>query len=187
LLQQAEALYQQAPANGYREDAILDLLKNSKPRGVDHIYLLADLDETVPPGSLAEQGRSLHPLLSLTKKLYKNGVHLKLFLPEDLRHALGDLSAYPIETRSLVWEPEHLRGMLQARIRKAGGDNLMQLCGPDVARQVSLDDRLIRAACTLPGRLVELGNRLLEEHVRRSPGQSLFTAEAVDSILGPPR
>jgi hypothetical protein len=161
-----------------------DLLAYALPRGFDCTYLLLDmLAAPKKPRLVADVAKGLRQLLNLTIPLAAKGIYIKFFLPDTLRPDLGDLSAYEVTT--LIWSPDTLAEMLNGRIRAANGDSLTALCRPDVPREPDVDARLAQAANGSPRQLVRLGNELLRRHVEQSPDEPRFSAEEIDSAIGP--
>ena len=173
----------------------LDLLSSAVPAGYTCFYALADVVGRPSDDQSAEaMARQLQPLLDLTVSLAAVQVYLKAFIPEVLRPHLDEGLTDLVD---LSWDKDGLSLMLDARIRRAGGDSLAALCGPDVPIRPSLDERLIKAALKEPTvqgpprRLLRLGNELLLTHVRRAPNELFLSNKDIDQVLpwaeqGPP-
>jgi hypothetical protein len=162
-----------------------DLLAKAHPAGFECVYLILDLTG-IParPRTLERQARDIQQLIDMTVLLATRGVYLKLFLPEDLRPYLGDLSAF--EVSSLTWSLDNLLSMLQSRIGAAHKSygTLRDLCD-NVPVTPDLDEWLGCAAGGSPRRLVHLGNELLKAHAHRHPDHPRLLADELDLVLGP--
>jgi hypothetical protein len=184
LIREITTLYQPA-SYGLDTGRIPDLLANALPTGFGSMYLILDLHSSPSSYSSSTLAESLRPLLHLAVPLAIKGVYLKFFLPKNLRSQLNLRAA--CEMVLLEWGEEDLANMLDKRIQAAGGNDMMDLCLPDVAREPVPDLRLVQAADGSPRRLVILGNELLEKAAQQASEEEWrLSAELVDSILGPP-
>jgi hypothetical protein len=180
LVREVTALYQ-AASHGSDTGRIPDLLANALPTGFRSMYLILDLHSSPSSYSKPALATSLHPLLHLAVPLAIRGVYLKLLLPEELRsHIVGPATC---EMVSLQWTDDNLADMLETRIKAAGGNDMLELCGPSVAKDPG--PQLIQAARGSPGRLVQLGNELLHQAAHRMSKDPRLSAELIDGVLGP--
>lgn len=162
-----------------RDEDWLDLLSEALPAGFYRYEWLVDVPgrmNALLPDQLPDR---LIKLVDLATPLAIVGVHLKLFVADDVAGILGDPPG--LDVVCLKWDEEGLRLMLDQRIRQTGGDSLMALCGPDVARD--FETRLIQAAQGSPRRLVQLGNALLNSAASRAAGDPLLTEEDLEAAL----
>ncbi len=156
----ATALRDSASGAGVsREDteiALWVILSQAHLAGFWGYELLLDIPkqwcDSLTPVLLRER---LRPLLRMIPLLEKANCYLKIAVPTP--QALVPIT---VETVHLEWSPDHLRQLLDQRLRQVGGESLAQLFGPD--RPDDPDGWIVEAAQGSPRRLVRLGNWLLE-------------------------
>ena len=109
-------------------------------------------------------------------------VYLKFFLPAPLRPYLHNLSIGTVVT--LEWNSDDLEKMIKDRIYAAssGKPSLTALCGPDVPRDPSVDQRLAQAAKGSPRRLLRLGNEIIVTHVQRAPKDPRLSVKDIENV-----
>jgi hypothetical protein len=141
------------------EITLLDLLGKARPTGYTCTYVLVDLETESGSGWAQPALDLVQSLLDYTIHLEMRKVYVKLFLPERLRHFLGD--HLPIEVVHLEWEREDLAEMLKSRLVHIGLSSLAQVYSDPDNVCPDPDGRLVEAAKGSPRRLVRLGNEML--------------------------
>jgi hypothetical protein len=151
------------------EQTWLELLQKARPVEFSYVYLLIDVtDDEVAQNDVVVLSQQLQPLIRLIITLNSVGVYVKLFIPKIFRQHL--IIPPDITVDKLIWPPEKLTELLQARLNKAGNyQDLSQLFDAQ-SRSPSPTDRLINAASGSPQQLIRLGNQLLKAHIRQNPG-----------------
>ena len=137
------------------EAILLASLSRARLTGFQGYILFLDLsapwDAFFPSPLLWER---LRPLLKMAPRLEKARCCLKMAMP------VPPVMLTTVALVYLEWNPDHLRQLLDQRLRQMGGESLVQLFGPD--RPDDPDGWIVEAAQGSPRRLVRLGNRLLE-------------------------
>lgn len=158
-----------------RQSKIIGLIAHFQNRGCLSELLQAVGESTsvrTPPLSTAD----LCSLFERAAVLANRGLYLKLFLPQAIEAELSNWGA-----THLNWSNQHLAHMLQARLKAAGIEDIMQLCAHDVP--AGLDTRLIQAAQGSPRRLIRLGNRLLAAQAEHDLESPRFSVMLIDRVL----
>lgn len=117
----------------------------------------------------------LQPLLDLALPLSRQGVYLKIFLPDTVR-PMG----WEGNTFHLRWSEDDLLAMLQTRLLTSGlrGGTLNEKASHDTLARVSDVDRwLVERVQGSPRELVRLGNRLLEIVAKHPEEPRIFPAD----------
>jgi len=141
----------------------LDLLPGALPAGFERYEWLVDVPDRISALLPDKLPGVLNQLIDLAIPLAVIGIHLKLFVSDEVAGILGDMAG--LDVVPLRWQDKDLKLMLEHRIRQAGGDSLMAFCGPEVGPD--LETHLIQAAQGSPRRLVQLGNALLKSAAQR--------------------
>ncbi len=136
----------------------LALLPETLPAGFDHYLWLVDAPDHVIPDLPDTLSINLSQLMDWAIYLPSIDIHLKLFISEQkLERLTIPAGIYIVH---LEWKDKDLKQMLDDRVRQAGVDSLMALCGPSV--ETNCEEKLIQAAQSSPRRLIQLGNALIE-------------------------
>jgi hypothetical protein len=163
--------------------------------GCRSVYVLIDgvdeLDATRAEPEMAL--RLLRPLLDAPGILQEGGFAFKFFLPESIegllrQHDIGRLDRIPIY--KLRWTEGELRAMLSRRLVSYSLLNetnhivAVQTLGDLCENGFDIDSALIDAAQTSPRRLLDLAQRLIEQHCRdaRMPDQ-LIGEQTIRRVL----
>lgn len=162
--------------------------------GFASIYILMDgLDEShLTKNSPTAMLNLLAPLLDAPNLLQECNVAFKFFLPHMLKehlqqHAIGRLDRIP--HRSLVWQDEHLLDMLSRRLMSYSMsetrpmrrvDSFQSLCDVDF----DVDLRLVQAAHSSPRVLIDLAQKIVEQHCAYATHvQDLISAATINAVL----
>lgn len=162
------------------EDELIDLLRVARPSDYTWTFVLVDMaHETKRDESTLKTAECIHALIELMWPLESAGTFLKMLLPDELRPCLK-LPNLP-GAEELIWTNDELTTLLQKRLFVYGVESLAIGCDVE-ARFPNPDERLVKAAQGLPGRLIQLGNEL---STRASNRTSLkITAADLDDVLG---
>lgn len=132
------------------------------PHGAKYILLFVDVTESdAPKKTAADNAPWLQPLVEQIFHGWlsifgTHHVHPKIFVPKKM--PTPPIVPYPIE-----WSPAELRALLTHRWKQAGVSH--DFSGLfEGAQKYSPEARLVQAAEHNPGRLIALGNRIIERY-----------------------
>lgn len=166
-LAEIAAFMQGISFSNFSADEWLDIFSNARPYAFEQTYLVIDVSGKDDQGiiALAEHVQSV---IDYWMKPEVSNVYLKLLLPDSIRPFLKIPSN--IVTCDLEWPDAKLHEMLNWRMRDKKGRQIHfnELFDED-AKTADPAKLLVEAAKGSPRRLIRLGNRLLEEHVRQKP------------------
>jgi Cdc6-like AAA superfamily ATPase len=173
--------YEQEVACDEKLASIPSLLIDALPRRFECMYLILDLSTMSDAPHIV--AKHLRHLLDLMIPMAAREVYLKFFMPVALRPYLCNLSTCEVVT--LKWNSDDLKEMINNRVSAASlrESSLTTLCGPDVPREPSIEQRLARAADGSPRRLLHLGNELIVTHVQRVSHDPLLSVEDIANVL----
>ena len=172
-------------AASYQPDALsgadwAQIFANVRPDAYQHTYLIIDMtEEPNPTADLEIVAGKIQALLNWATVLNNEQIHLKLFLPDQLQEYL---ETNEIPSATMHWTEHDLRTMLKSRLRVAGVDDFSQLFDAE-SQSPELEERLIQAAIGSPQQLIQLGNRLLQNHLDRSPNIADLNYRDLDAAL----
>lgn len=138
-----------------------DLIGKARPADMKFTYLILDVP-TFQPTDGDPRLTSLKALLEMTGPLARQGVYLKLFLPERVGKEV--LPSWPLPPIFLeAWPESDLRQMLEKRLSRSGNGQVEALSAiwSEQEYPPDPDTWLVQSAQGLPRRLVELGNQML--------------------------
>ena len=167
------------------EADLLSTLAEARLSHFQQVYVLAEVpDEVSARLSPQEIVPHLKPLLQIVKSLTVRKVYVKLFIPTNVENAIEPLEA-DVGKVELIWEAPTLGEMLESRVRQAGAASFRALFRhlPEGIDPAAL---LIQAALESEGpprRLIQLGQGLLDEHVRRAPVEPKLRWEELKAVL----
>lgn len=138
-----------------------DLIGKARPADMKFTYLILDVP-TFQPTDGDMRLTSLKALLEMTGPLARQGVCLKLFLPEGVgKEVLPSWPLLPIFLEE--WPENDLRQMLEKRLIKSSEGNIenLKVILSEQEYPPDPDTWLVQSAQGLPRRLVVLGNQML--------------------------
>jgi len=149
----------------------------AKAWGFNRVLLLIDEIDTSRRNPI-DLMALVTPFLRAQPIFSQQDVHLKVFLPEDLRKPIEQylshmqLSPSPL-LLSLTWDMNALRRLLHNRFRAAHSrrDGLNDLAADDFPQ--ALDDLLLEMASGSPRRLLNLIHELITVHLELNPSNPL--------------
>jgi MinD-like ATPase involved in chromosome partitioning or flagellar assembly len=145
----------------------LDIFSNARPYAFEQTYLIMDVAGKDGQDAVV-LSKYVQAMIDYWMTSEVSNVYLKLLLPDSILPHLKvprDVVACKIE-----WSDAKLQEMLDWRMRDKKGRriNFNELFDED-AKAANPAKLLIEAAKGSPRRLIRIGNRLLEEHVRQQP------------------
>jgi hypothetical protein len=145
------------------------------------VYLLVDgVDAFMETVSTPRQAVPiLKPLLEQMRDWNKQNLHLKCFLPLELRSILPDELTKGAKFATITWGREGLIDVLHARLRTASRgtfDSLDAISAPSLR---NAESELLDAVPPIPRELLVLMNRVIEEHVLRAGPTGVLEPEDV--------
>lgn len=146
-------------------DVFLELVRRI---GYPSLYVLIDkIDEidavAARPDRLA---KLVAPLAKAARFLESEGLGLKLFLPEEVRHDLSGIRYDRIRTRRIEWSEVRLKTFLRARVR-AYTENLHESLEHVFESYSALEPRLLRASAQAPRNMLRILDHIISEHCER--------------------
>jgi hypothetical protein len=148
-------------------------------------YVLAEIpDQAVPQLSPEEIVPHLSPLMQVMQRLAARKVYVKVFVSAKVLNFLKPLPPR-VDAVELAWERPALREMLEWRAKQAGVASFRQMFRR-LPRGIDAAERLVQAAFESEGpprRLIQLGQELLTEHIRRDPTEPQLSWEALKAVL----
>ncbi len=167
------------------EAEVVTTLAEARLLPFQQCYVLVEVPDRVstqlPPEEIAHH---LGSLLQMMRPLAARKVYLKLFIPVDVKPYLGPLPSQVNEVE-LSWELPVLQEMLKWRVQQAGAASFRALFRR-LPREIDPEALLVQAALKSKGpprRLIQLGQELLAEHIRRTPGDPRLHWEALKAVL----
>lgn len=137
------------------------LIGKARPADTKFTYLILDVP-TFQPADGDQRLTSLKMLLEMAGSLARQGVYLKILLPEGVGKQV--LVSWPLPPIILKeWPEKDLRQMLEKRLTRSSDGQVETLKALFSGKEYPPDPDtwLVRSAQGSPRRLVELGNRIL--------------------------
>jgi DNA-binding winged helix-turn-helix (wHTH) protein len=165
---------------------LLVKLGSSQESHYDAIYILVDrVDETeLGPNAAID---ILKPLISDKPLLEAPRIAFKFFLPREIEEKLKqavELRTDRIIPHYITWDQESLKKMIDQRIYYYSSGHqtrLEDLCDFRIRHKVST--QLIKVCENSPRKLIQLCDRLVHVHVRRTQ-ETLLTNEDLQEVIG---
>lgn len=149
-------------------------------------YVLVEVPNEVSTRLSPEEiAPHLSLLLQMMRPLAVRGVYFKLFIPMNLKHLLETLPPQ-INEVELLWEAPALRQILEWRVQQAGSASfraLFRRLPQDIDPAALLVQEALKSEGP-PRWLIQLGQKLLAEHIRRAPGDPRLDWEELKAVLG---
>jgi len=167
------------------EAELLATLAEARLSPFQQCYVLAEVPKEVSVRvPTVEIVSGLNPLLQMMQPLAARKVYLKLFVPTDMLNLLKPLPSQ-VDEVELAWERLALRKMLESRAEQAGAASFRQMFRR-LPKGIDAAERLVQTALESEGpprRLIQLGQELLTEHIRRTPDEPKLSWEALKAVL----
>ena len=181
----------QQAARGTRPPALADeaellaTLAEARLSPFQQCYVLARLPDEVSIRLSPERiVPHLGPWLQIMQPMAARKVYLKLFVPASVKPLLESLLPQ-VTVVELLWEALTLEQMLEWRVQQAGAASFRALFG-HLPRGIDPTEHMVQAALKSEGpprRLIQLGQELLAEHIRRTPGDHRLRWEELKAVL----
>jgi cellulose biosynthesis protein BcsQ len=159
----------------------LHIFSNARPFAFEQTYLIIDVPaiDRQKASILAQYFQSL---IDYWIAVEMDNIYLKLLLPESIQPYLKIPSH--IVTCKLEWSDTKLQEMLDWRMRNMKGRRIdfNELFDED-AKPTNPAKLLIEAAKGSPRRLIRIGNRLLEAHVRQKPIPEALSYQSLERAI----
>jgi hypothetical protein len=162
------------------DDQCLDMLRRCCPSVRKSIQVFLDWQFQKPPYNRVEE------LLQSMAAFALSRVYLSVFMSPgtDITPAL--LIKYPhVKKLELNWrdQPDHLRGLLKARLRQNGEDSLAAWCNPEAKMKFPhVEDGLINVSDGQPAELIRKGNLIFNRWVGKQ--NSGLSCEDLRELIG---
>lgn len=180
-LSEIVSLIQDISPSNFSGDEWLDIFSNARPHTFEQTYLIVDVSgkDGQDAIALAEQVQSMIEYW-MTPKV--SNFYLKLLLPDSIQPYLKMPSN--VVTCKLEWPDAKLQEMLSWRMRNKNGHqfHFNELFDED-AKPADPAKLLVEAAKGSPRRLIRIGNRLLEEHVRQKPLPETLSYQSLERAI----
>jgi hypothetical protein len=147
-----------------------------RPPGLDHTYFIVDCPADRSQNGCRDQ---INHVASVASALIDVGISMKIY------HALLDIELSSVDSLHLTWNRDHLLHMLRQRIYLASKERLKtfgELFGLEPFK--AADDLLVDHAHGSLGKMLELGDTLIREHIQRhKPDDHYLYPEDLAAVL----
>lgn len=165
-------------------DLLLDLIQICKTCGVDSVYVLIDMLDSIEHATqddFQSAVQIVRPLCSTAALFLHNtpGLIVKIFAPEEIWTLLESQFRHELGVRHIEWQPGYaedvspLLRVWRKRLAVCSNHTFASLT-PLVEEHIDIDDWIVKAART-PRELLFLGNAMLDHHFRYPSDIPLLT------------